>query len=80
MTTYRAIVSIAFDDDDLKELAENLYIDPDDLDPDNAINGELDSMSFGSHWVEQLFEDGKPTIRRLSGGIMVEVNPHEEAA
>jgi len=77
MTTYRAIVSVTFDDDDLQELADNLGINAARLDPLEAINGSLDNIDLGSAWVEQLFKDGKPTVIRLSGGITVEINDHE---
>lgn len=46
-------------------------------DAHNDLNGALDNLPFGSSWIEQIFEDGKPIIRRLSGGIMVEVNDHD---
>lgn len=75
---YRAIVSITFDDDDLAELAENVGCEPDEMNASDAIDGELSNMSFGNTWIEQLFRNGKPTIMRLSGGIKVEVNEHDE--
>jgi hypothetical protein len=79
MSKYRAIVSFTFDDGDLADLAENLGIYPSRLQPDDAINGEIDNLSFCSGWLEQLFRDGQPTIRRLTGdGISVEISPHEE--
>ncbi len=76
MSKYRAIVSITFDDDDLKDFANQ--IGTDNLDASDAVNGSLDNLEFGSGWLEQLFEDGKPTIWRASGGIKVEVNEHED--
>jgi hypothetical protein len=73
---YRAIVSIEFDDEDLATLAAQLGTD--DLDPADAVGGELDSMALGSGWVEQLFRNGRPTIHRLTGdGIQVTVNDHD---
>ena len=77
MTNYRAIVSITFDDDDLSEVAEAFGLDsnPDALE---MLNGSLDNLELGSGWVEQLFADGRPTIGRLSGGIMVEISEHDE--
>lgn len=77
MTQYRAIVSITFEDDDLQELAEALGVPVDRLDPHESLWGSLDILELGSGWVEQFFVDGEPTIARLSGGIAVEVNPHE---
>lgn len=77
MKKYRAIISIEFDDDDLQQLADEHDVDVSRMDPSDVMNGELDNMSFGNHWVEQIFCDGKPTIRRLSGGIKIEVNPHD---
>jgi hypothetical protein len=81
MTTYRAIVSITFDDDDLQAMADNLGVEVERLrrDPGSTLNGCLDNLEFGGAWIEQLFADGEPTIMRLSGGIQVEVNPHEPA-
>lgn len=76
MTKYRAIVSIEFDDEDLENLALQIGANG-PIPPDLAIDGELDNLSFGSTWTEQLFRDGEPTIARLSGGIQVEINPHE---
>ena len=78
MSKYRAIVSIEFDDDDLQELADALGVDLDRISPDEAVIGELDGLALGSAWLEQLFSNGQPTIARLSGGIQVEVNPHDE--
>jgi hypothetical protein len=77
MTAYRAIVSITFDKDDLQDLADNLGINVDKIDPLEAITGSMDNIDLGSAWVEQLFKDGNPTITRLSGGISVEINEHE---
>jgi hypothetical protein len=79
MSKYRAIVSITFDDDDLKELAENIgFYSSNDYGADDMLQGELDNLGLGSTWVEQIFKDGKPMIRRLSGGMMVEVSEDEE--
>lgn len=77
MTKYRAIVSITFDTDDLEEAAESFGVDVDRLDPSETLNGYLDNLGLGYAWVEQMFEDGRPTIGRLSGGITVEINEHE---
>lgn len=77
MTTYRAIVSVTLDEDDLQELADNIGIDVNKLDPLEAVNGSMDNIDLGSAWVEQLFKDGKPMITRLSGGIAVDINEHE---
>ena len=78
MSKYRAIVSITFDDDDLKELAENIGINSsNDYGADDMLQGELDNFCLGSTWVEQIFKDGEQTIRRLSGGMMVEVSEDE---
>jgi len=77
MTQYRAIVSITFDDDDLKELADAIGVPSDQMRADDALDGSLDNLEFGSGWVEQFFVNGKPTITRLSGGIAIEINEHE---
>ena len=78
MAQYRAIVSITFDGEELKDLAESLGVEPDRLDPHQSLDGALDNLELGSAWVEQFFVDGSPTIARLSGGIMIEVNEHED--
>ena len=78
MTLYRAIVSITFDDDDLQEFANAIGIEVDRLKPHETLDGCLDNLEIGSPWVEQFFVDGQPTIARLSGGIQVEINEHEE--
>lgn len=75
MAQYRALVSIEFDSNDLAELCESLGIDS--ISPDEAITGELDNLSLGSGWVEQIFRNGEETILRLSGGLMVEINYHD---
>lgn len=77
MKQYRAIVSITFDDDDLKELADAIGVPSDQIRADDALDGSLDNLDFGSGWVEQFFVDGQPTILRLSGGILVEINEHD---
>lgn len=77
MTTYRAIVSITFDDEDLSKLASAIGVGCNErLDPTNALDGELDCMSLGTGWVEQLFIDGEPTITRV-GGMSVVVSEHD---
>jgi hypothetical protein len=45
--------------------------------PDNIPNLAAASESLPNRWVEQVFEDERSTIGRLSGGITVEVNDHE---
>jgi len=75
MSKYRAIVSITFDDDDLEELAEVLEFD--NPDAQDVLQGSLDNFVIGYPLIEQIFKDGEPTIRRLSGGIMVEVSEDE---
>lgn len=77
MTTYRAIVSITFDDEDLAELAGIFGVEPDRMDPQASLDGALDNLELGSGWVEQFFCDGEPAIFRASGGMMVEVNEHD---
>lgn len=77
MTQYRAIVSITFDDDDLEELANAHGISAGEIHADEALDGTLDNLDLGNGWVEQFFVNGQPTITRLSGGIAVEINPHE---
>ncbi len=77
MTKYRAIVSIEFDQEEIESFLEEIGADPESADPHDDLNSALDNLPFGSAWIEQIFEDGKPTIQRLSGGIMVEVNDHE---
>jgi hypothetical protein len=68
MDHYRAIVSIEFDDEELEEI-----FGP-GTSASEAVNGELDNLTFGSGWVEQIFRNTKPLIARLSGGINVEVS------
>ncbi|MDO8684512.1 MAG: hypothetical protein Q7N50_13650 [Armatimonadota bacterium] len=79
MTKHRAIVSITFDDDDLKEFADSVGLDQSQIDVDATVHGMLDNLEFGCGWLEQLFEDGSPTIGRLSYGLLVEINTHEDA-
>lgn len=76
MANYRAIVSITFDDDDLEQLAEECGIER--IDAYESINGSLDNLELGTGWLEQLFKNGNPTIHRMSGGINVEVNDHDD--
>ena len=76
MINYRAIVSITFDSEDLQDFADSLGING--VAPDEALDGMLDNLEFGSGWTEQIFQDGHPTIARLSDGIIVEINEHEE--
>ena len=76
MANYRAIVSIMFDSEDLQDFADSLGING--VNPDEALDGMLDNLEFGSGWTEQIFQDGTPTIVRLTNGIMVEISPHEE--
>jgi len=68
MANYRAIVSIEFDEEELEEI-----FGP-GTSPSEAVNGELDNLTFGSVWVEQIFRNKKPLITRLSGGINVEIS------
>jgi hypothetical protein len=75
MSKYRAIVSITFDDDDLDELAE--VIEFDNPDAQDVLQGSLDNFVLGCPWIEQIFKDGKPMIRRLTKGVMVEVSEDE---
>lgn len=80
MTVYRAIVSVTFTDRDIREMAEAMDVEFERLanDPLSLVSGELDNLSLGSTWVEQLFEDGRPTMFRLSSGdINVEIGPHD---
>lgn len=76
MTSYRAIVSIEFDDDDLKDLADDLDIDVERPDPNDVLFGALQNLEIGNGWIEQMFADGEPQIVRLGEGILVEINPH----
>lgn len=76
MAKFRAIVSIQFDTDDLRDIAK--HYGSDRIDAFEAINGEMDNLSFGCAHVEQLFQEGEPTIHRLSGGMNVEINEHED--
>lgn len=76
MARFRAIVSIEFDDEDLKSFAESLGIDI--IDPDEAIQGELDNFGIGTGWVEQLYRNGRPTMYRTGAdGIEVTINDHD---
>ncbi len=75
MSKYRAIVSITFDDDDLDDFSE--WNDGKHCDAQEILQGSLDNFVLGCPWIEQIFKDGEPTIRRLSGGIMVEVSEDE---
>jgi hypothetical protein len=77
MAKFRAIVSIEFDDEDLASLSEHLGIEPARLDPSEAINGVMDNSSFGNSWIEQIFQDGRATLTRISGGILTEIDPHD---
>jgi hypothetical protein len=76
MSKYRAIVSITFDDEDLEEMAENIGIKS--IDVDQMLQGELDNFGLGCPWIEQIFKDRNPTIRRLSKGIMIEVSEDDD--
>lgn len=76
MAKYRAIVSIEFDSDDLEQFAEQNGFRSDDIDPMEFIGGEMDNLSVGSGWIEQMFVNGRPQITRLSGGIDVQINEH----
>lgn len=76
MAKYRAIVSIEFDTDDLKEIAKQYGSTR--IDAFEAISGEMDNLSFGCARIEQIFQDKEPTIHRLSGGINVEIYDHED--
>lgn len=76
MINYRAIVSITFDSEDLQDFADSLGVNG--IKPDEALDGVLDNLEFGNGWTEQIFQSGKPTIIRLSNGILVEISPHEE--
>ena len=78
MPKYRAIVSIIFDEDDLEDMADEMGIDAEDVDIHQAISGDLDSLSIGCPWIEQIFVDREPTIHRLSGGIDIVVSDFEE--
>lgn len=76
MSRYRAIVSIEFDSEDLETLAENLGIG--EMDPDEAVQGELDNFGLGTGWIEQLYRNGQPTIHRIGDdGIQITVNDHD---
>lgn len=76
MSRFRAIVSIEFDSDDLKQFAENLGLD--EIDPDDAVRGELDNFGLGTGWIENIFRNGQPTVHRLSDdGIQITVNDHD---
>jgi hypothetical protein len=68
MDHYRAIVSIEFDDEELEDI-----FGP-GTSASEAVNGELDNLTFGSGWVEQIFRNKKPLIAQLSGGISVEIS------
>lgn len=68
MAHYRAIVSIEFDDEELEDI-----FGP-GTSPSEAVNGEIDNLTFGSGWVEQIFRNKKPLIARLSGGVNVEIS------
>lgn len=76
MAKYRAIVSITFDDEDLEELKDQLDVIS-HLDPIETIRGELDNLSFGSAWIEQVFKNESPMIHILTEGIKVTVSPHD---
>lgn len=77
MSKYRAIVSIEFDQDDLDELCGMAGIDSGSIDPSDAISGCMDDLPFGYAWIEQLYQDGRETILRLSDGISVDISSHE---
>jgi hypothetical protein len=77
MAKYRAIVSIEFDGEDLKELASSLGCTR-EISPDEGLQGELDNLTFGTAWIEQIYQDGEPLIRRLTTGTMVEVSDFED--
>lgn len=76
MPKYRAIVSIEFGDDDLKKLQEEIGA-KEPINPFDAVRFELDSFSFGTTSIEQIFRDGDMLLTRLSGGIYVEVDDHD---
>ena len=78
MSKYRAIVSIEFDDDDISEALGGDVGRSRNIDPQDFIYGELDNLSVGGGWVEQLFVDGEASIIRLSPGMTVEINPPSE--
>ncbi len=80
MNQYRAIISINFDDEDIKEYAEMIGVSEERLsqDVDMLVNGVLDNIEFGSTWLEQLFINKNPSILRLTEGTTVEVSPHED--
>jgi len=76
MSKYRAIVSITFDDDDLDDFSE--WNDGKHCDAQEILQGSLDNFVLGCPWIEQIFKDGKPMIRRLTKGVMVEISEESD--
>lgn len=70
---YRAIVSITFNSEDLREVTDIHGT----MDPTEVISAELDGLSIGTAFVEQVYENGEEMIYRSSGGMMVEVSEHD---
>ncbi len=73
MKRYRAIVSIEFTDEDLQEFSDIHG----DNDPAEAILAELDGMSFGKAFIEQMYANGEETIELEQSGVMLEIRDHK---
>jgi hypothetical protein len=54
--TYKAIISIEFDEDDIEEWRNSLGVTKQRFDVHEALFGELQNFPLGSPWIESIEE------------------------
>jgi hypothetical protein len=57
--SYKAVISIEFDDDDIEEWRKSLGASERRFDLDEALFGELQNFPLGSPWIERIEERKK---------------------